>query len=66
MAVIVYENYVILLLALKSHIFTMFGPLFDSLSLIQANTGRKFDFWSNFPINTINKVNWILLYIETI
>ena len=57
MAVIVYENSVILLLALKSHVLAMFGPLFDSSKPNSANKGRKFDFWSNFSINTINKVN---------
>ena len=53
--VVLHTNYIILLIALKNHIFAM--QLF--YGLIQANQAQKFDFWSNSLINTINKVNSI-------
>jgi len=64
--VLVHKTYVILLLSLENHIFAMFRPYSILLRPSSGQSGPKFNFWSNFPINTINKVNGIIVHRNNI
>ena len=59
LAIFVYRNYVIQLMAIDNHVFSVIGPYSTLIyGLAQANQGRMFEFWSNFSIDTRSKVNW--------